>query len=329
MIGRTLVPGRRDQSPWCPASATGRVERSEPEEQLKTDVNRTLSYLLGLVAVGLAANSILGPLATGVIRYRFSETLINQGIGLDAVALLAAVPVAVVAAVLVRRRHPLGPLLAFVPGAFAVYMAPQYVVGPEYLELAGNNERFFLFHLALFIAGVAVVVLAAVAGRTTAILPASERSDRRRSLVMAAVSAFILAGRWLPGLIGLTGGEPAMADYLENPTSYMLIGVLDLGLVVPAAILAAIGLRRHAEWARLLAYGVIGWFALVPAAVAAMAVTMVWRNDPAASTPLAVFFVAAALVFTAGAAALYRPVLARSRENEGVVSASRREDVRV
>lgn len=296
---------------------------------MRLSPNRLLGYALMIVAVLLGANSIMGPLATGVIRYRFSETLINQGIGLDAVALLAAVPVAVVAAVLVRRRHPLGPILAFVPGAFAVYMAPQYVVGPEYLELAGNNERFFVFHLALFIAGLAVIVLATVAGRTAAILPSSERSDRRRSWVMVGVAAFILLGRWLPGLIGLTGGNPTMPDYLENPTSYLLIGLLDLGLVVPAALLAAIGLRRHAGWARLLAYGVIGWFALVPAAVAAMAVTMVWRNDPAASTPMAIFFVAAAVVFTAGAATLYRPMLARSRGDEGVVDSSRREDVLV
>lgn len=295
---------------------------------MRVPARRLLGHALLLVAVLLGANSVLGPLATGVIRYRFSETLINQGIGLDAVALFAAVPVAVTAALLVRRRHPLGALLAFVPGTFAVYMAPQYVVGPEYLVLAGNNERFFLFHLALFLAGLSVVVLAAVVGRDQVIHPATARSDRRRSWVMVAVAAFILLGRWLPGLIGLTGGNPVMPDYLENPTSYMLIGMLDLGLVVPAAVFAVVGLRLHTGWGRLLAYGVIGWFALVPAAVAAMAVTMVLRDDPAASTTMAGFFVAAALVFTAGAVALYRPALG-SRGQDTIAEEEPAEEVMV
>jgi hypothetical protein len=295
---------------------------------MRLSPNRLLAYALMIVAVLLGANSLLGPLATGVIRYRFSETLINQGIGLDAVALFAAVPVAVAAALLVRRRHPLGALLAFVPGTFAVYMAPQYVVGPEYLVLAGNNERFFLFHLVLFVVGLSVVTLAAVVGRDQVILSATARSDRRRSWLMVGVAAFILLGRWLPGLIGLTAGNPAMPDYLENPTSYLLIGILDLGLVVPAAILAAVGLRRHADWGRLLSYGVIGWFALVPAAVAAMAVTMVLRGDPAGSTAMAFFFVAVALVFTAGAVVLYRPAL-HPEEAEGEASERERTEVMV
>jgi hypothetical protein len=295
---------------------------------MRLSPNRLLVYALMLVAVLLGANSLLGPLATGVIRYRFSETLINQGIGLDAVALFAAVPVAVAAALLVGRRHPLGALLAFVPGTFAVYMAPQYVVGPEYLVLAGNNERFFVFHLVLFVVGLSVVALAAVVGRDYTIEPATERSDRRRSWVMVAVAAFILLGRWLPGLIGLSGGNPVMPDYLENPTSYMLIGILDLGLVVPAAIVAAVGLRLHADWGRLLSYGVVAWFALVPAAVAAMAVTMVLRSDPAASTAMAVFFVAAALAFTAGAVALYRPAL-HPEEAAGEASERERAEVMV
>lgn len=91
---------------------------------------RRVAHGLLALAVGLAANSLLGPLAAEVIEYRFSDTLVNQGIGLDAVALLGAVPQAVVAAVLVRRGHPAGPVLGFIPSTFAAYMAPQYIVGP-------------------------------------------------------------------------------------------------------------------------------------------------------------------------------------------------------
>lgn len=54
----------------------------------------------------------------------------------------------------------------------------------------------------------------------------------------------------------------------------------------------------------------IGWFALVPAAVAAMAVTMGINDDPAADLFTTGLFVIAAVFFTAGALRLYRPLFA-------------------
>ncbi len=271
-------------------------------------VSRWLTRSSWVLALGLAANSILGPFVLDVIEYRYSESLVNQGIGLDAVALFAAAPLAIVAALLVARRHPAGPVVAFGPALFAAYMAPQYVVGPEYLTLPGNNERFFVFHLTIFVVAVATAVLAWRAIDPAALAPDNEQSDRRRSLVLFGVVAFIFGGRWLVGIVDLLGGEPTGVDYRENPTAYLLIGFLDLGVVVPAAVAAAVGLRRHRPWARTAAYAVIGWFALVPAAVAAMAIVMQVNDDPDATTGATVMFVVAAVVFTAAAAQLYRPV---------------------
>ncbi len=42
-------------------------------------------------------------------------------------------------------------MLAFAPATFAAYMMPQYVIGPDYLGLPGNNERAALFHPAIFV----------------------------------------------------------------------------------------------------------------------------------------------------------------------------------
>ena len=268
-----------------------------------------LIRLLVVLAVGLAANSILGPLALGIIDYRYSESLINQGIGLDAVALLAATPIAIAAAWLTGRHHPAGPVVAFIPATFAAYMAPQYIVGPDYLTLPGNNERFFVLHLALLVVGLATTVLAWRTVDPHALRPDTPESDRRRSLVLLGLVAFIFGGRWLAGIIDLSGGDPTAVDFQENPTAYLLIGVLDLGAVVPAALTAAIALRRHRAWARTAAYAVIGWFALVPAAVGAMAVVMDVNDDPNASTANTITFVVAATAFTFGATWLYRPML--------------------
>ena len=271
-----------------------------------------LSRLLWLLATGMATNSILGPLALGVIDYHYTEPLINQGIGLDTVALLVATPLAITAAILVARRHPAGPILAFSPAIFAAYMAPQYIIGPDYLGLPGNNERFFVLHLALFIVGIATAIAAWRSVDRSRLRPDTDRSDRRRSLVLFGVVAFIAGGRWLAGIIDLLEGNPTSVDYRENPTAYLLIGLLDLGIIVPATTATAVALRTHATWARSAAYAVIGWFALVPASVAAMSIVMQINGDPEATTGKTAMFVVAAVVFTAGAVQLYRPLFTSS-----------------
>jgi hypothetical protein len=90
------------------------------------------------VSVGLAAVALLGPLVFELIDYRVSETLRNQTIGLDAVSLLFVAPLALIAAVLVLRRHIAGPALALGIGAYTSYMFVQYILGPDYANRGGS-----------------------------------------------------------------------------------------------------------------------------------------------------------------------------------------------
>ena len=288
---------------------TQRQRRRVPHAELIS--HRGLAFATMLLGFGVAANALAGPFVLEIIDYRFSTTLINQGIGLDAVALCAVFPVAILASILMWRRHHAGLVLAFVPSTFAIYMLPQYVIGPEYLRLSGNNEQFFPFHLALFVLAMGVFLFAWNAIEDERLRPHSRPSDRMRAMVLLALAVFILVGRWLPALIELIQGTPALADFRENPTSFLLIGWLDLGIVVPAAITAAIGLYRGVRWARKAAYAVIAWFALVPASIAAMAITMVINGDPNADTGIMWVFVVAGALFTVGAAALFTPLFHR------------------
>jgi hypothetical protein len=269
------------------------------------------------LAAGLVLNTALGPLFSGVIRYHYAESLTNQGIAVDAGALIAAL-IAVAAALLVRNHHPAGPVLAFVPATFAAYMAPQYVVGPDYLGLPGNNEQFFLLHIALLVVATAVIMTAWRSIDPHLLAPRSTTSDRRRGWVMVGMAAFIALGRWLPSVLDLMSGQPSLPEYLDNPTAHLLIGTLDLGLVVPAALAAAMGLRVGARWGRTAAYALIGWFALVPASVAAMSITMQINNDPNADPTMTAVFIAAALAFTAGALLLYRPLFRASERTSQI-----------
>ena len=69
---------------------------------------RALAIALVALALGVAANSILGPVGLGLMRYRTSATTLNQLLGSDAAALFVVVPITVAAAVLAFRRHPVG-----------------------------------------------------------------------------------------------------------------------------------------------------------------------------------------------------------------------------
>jgi hypothetical protein len=267
---------------------------------------------IGLIAlgVGLVANSLLGPLLGDLIRYRFSETLLNQGVGLDAASLVFVAPLSVGAGVLVLRGHPAGPVLALGPAIYAAYMSVQYAVGPEYLVLPGNNERFFPLHLGLFILADAIAVRAWAAIDPEGLPPRSRRGARWFGAVLVVLGALLFL-RYLPGLIDLMGGEPSLPEYLENPTTFFLIALMDLGIFMPAAVAAGIALRGEATWAKKALYGIVAWFALVGVAVAAMVVTMQVNDDPTASVGQTATFIVAAVVFIALALRAYWPLFGR------------------
>lgn len=279
---------------------------------------------VGLIVLGgaLAVNSLLGPLVLDVIRYRFSDSLVYQGIGLDFVSLIVVAPLAVVAGARSlhartdrgwrqeadRARPWAGPALGLGVGAYTAYMAVQYVVGPEYLALEGNNERFFLLHLGLLILGLATCVGAWRVVDAARLPPATRRGERVWGGVLLAVSALLVL-RYLPAVAALTVGEaPRVPEFRENPTSFLLIAALDLGVFLPMATAAGVGLRRGALEARKAVHLVLGWFALVGLAVAAMAVTMLMHGDPAMSVGQATGFVLVGAVLAALYARLEWPL---------------------
>lgn len=258
---------------------------------MRKPLGRTLLVLGPL----LAANSLLGPLALEVIRYRFSDSLLAQGMGLDAVSLVVVAPLAVAAGVLTLRRRPIGPVLGLGIGAYVAYMSVQYVVGPEYLELPGNNERFVLLHLGLLVLGLVTTAGAWTVARRTPLPPASERGARRWAGVLLGLGVLLLL-RYLPALARLAAGDPSLPEYRENPTSFLLIATLDLGVFLPLAVAAGLALWRNHAWARTGLHLVTGWFALVGLAVAAMAAAMWLGGDPAMTRPRMAAFAGAALV---------------------------------
>ena len=242
--------------------------------------NRWVGIGMIVLGVALAITSLLGPLVGGVIRYRLLETPVNQQIGADAFALAIVAPLSIVAGVLALRGHRAAPILALAPATYALYIFAEEILAPEYLRLPGNNELFFPLFIGVFIlAGfIAVGAWSAMDVRT---LPAwSRRKERLVGGWLLAFAAFMVMGRYLPGLGDAMSSHPTGADYLAGPTLFWTIAFEDLGFVLPAAVAAGIGLLLRRRWAAKVTYTVVGWTAAVPLAVAAMSIAMRINHDP-------------------------------------------------
>lgn len=271
--------------------------------------DRPLAGALAAIAAGLAVVALLGPLATGVVRYPISATLESQAVGLDAVSLAVVAPLALVAAWLALRGRQLSAALALGIGAYTSYIVSQYVLGPEYVARTGNSERLFPLLLGLFVLGWAVALRGwwrlGDAGSPV-------RLDRVLGRLVLPVLAFLAFVRYVPALVDAASDPPGDAGYLAGPTFFWTIALLDLGVFLPATAAACWGLAHGAAWRSRALYLVTGWFGLIGPAVAAMGVALYARDDPAASLGGTVFLCVLGLAFAAVAVAAYLP-LVRSR----------------
>lgn len=292
-----MLDVRRDVQTRVPIPGGPRTPRRSPWPGVA-------SIALG---AGLVANSLLGPLVADAIRYPWSASMRNQTIGLEAVSLLLIAPMAIASGVLWLRGRDAGPVLAFGPGAYTVYMFVQYVIGPEYTHYAGVLP----LHLALFVLGLGVAVAAWNGIRRERLPAMSRRTERRYAVLLLGLAAFVVS-RYLPNLFAAIAGDPIAPEYRRDVTMYWSIVLLDLGVVVPATIAVAIGVLRGAPWGTRAIYAVVGWFALVPSSVAAMAIVMLVNGDPRAAAGQAAMLSVAAIAFAGVAIHLYAPLFRRS-----------------
>ncbi|MET1061014.1 MAG: hypothetical protein ABWX84_15540 [Nocardioides sp.] len=257
-----------------------------------------------LLAGCLLLNTLLGPLGTGAVDYPISTSMENQLRGLELVTVLLVVPWLVATAVLTRRGHPAAPLLAIGPAGYAAYMFVQYVLGPEYSAYSWT----VLFHLGIASLAGGLVLVAWQRAATEPVPDLTPVRRRRRALLLLGLAGFVLL-RYVPAFVGAANGTPIAEEFRDARTFFWSIVLLDLGVVVPATVAAAAALLRGTPDGDRAAYAVLGWFALVPPSVAAMAIVMVVRDDPYSSVPTALLLTAASLAFAAVAVAAFRPLL--------------------
>jgi hypothetical protein len=279
--------------------------------------DRLLGGGLMLLAAAVAVGVVLGPLVFDVLRYRTSPTSMNQIVGGDAATLVVVVPISVTVGVLAIRRNPAAPVLALAPSIFVVYTYTQLIVGNEHLRLPGNVERFFPLLLGVFVLAGAIAVRAWNSVSAAQLPATSPRTYRAAGVLLLAIAVFVVVGLHLPTYLDAMRDHPSAVQYLSSPTPFWLVKLMDLGIVVPAAVAVGIGALRHREWARKPVYAILGAYALIGASVAAMAITMVLRADPDASMASLIGMTLLAVVLAAVTWYVYRPLFRRVSAQSG------------
>jgi hypothetical protein len=265
---------------------------------------RLTAAALWTLAGGILAATLLGPLALGVVRFRVSASAEQQLIGGEIASLALAVPVAAIAGWLWWRGSRLGPMLALGPGAYAAYMYTQYIIGPEYSRYPGNNERAFPLYLALGALGGWIAV---DAWRTLGAREAAPPPHRLRRAIgwLLIVTGAVFALAWIGSIADVLGGSPS-DDYLRDPQLFWLVRFMDLGGVIPLAVIAGAGTLRAAPWSPRATVVAMGFLTLIVAAVAGMAIRLQVTGDPGASTVFTVVTAVFAALYLALTAILVR-----------------------
>jgi len=204
-----------------------------------------------------------------------------QAIAQDVVTLLLGIPLLLTALLLARRGSQRGQLLLVGTLAYFLYTYSSYVFGAAY-------NVIFLVYVALFSLCLFAFILAMMAIDISA-LPAqfTPKLPRRTIAVFMFVVGLFLIMAWLGRIVpALLSNRTPIG--LESSTT-LVIQALDLGLVIPLAILAGILLWRRRPWGYLLtAIVLIKGFTLA-LAVSAMAVNMMLAGVHVATGEMVMF----------------------------------------
>jgi hypothetical protein len=273
--------------------------------------DRLLGMGLVLLGAAVAVVAALGPLVFDSLRYRTSPTSMNQILGGDAATLMVVVPVTIAVGVLAIRGHPAAPVLALAPSIFVVYTYTQLIVGNEYLRLPGNVERFFPLMLGVFILAGSIAIRSWSTVPAAQLPPTSATADRVAGVLLLVIAVFVVVGLHLPSFLDAIRDQPTAVQYLSSPTPFWLVKLMDLGIIVPAAVAVGVGALRHREWARKPVYAILGAYTLIGASVAAMAITMSLLDDPDAALATLIGMTLLAVLLGAVTCYIYRPLFRR------------------
>jgi hypothetical protein len=250
-----------------------------------------LSALIVLLAVpvhviGLAFPSI----------YRDPAVLLPQNLGTDLVTLVVGMPLLAGTAVAMRRGSLRARVLWLGALGYLVYGYSMYALAVRWNPLFLAYVALFglsLFALIIGFAGTdAAAVRAALAGR------APVRAVVGYLAVVAAVVGVVWLAEEVRAIV--TGTVPPTVQQFGTPTN--MVHVLDLGVVLPAMVVAAVLLRRDRPWGYVLA----GVLLVKTATIGLWVLAMIWFSARAGFPTPAAYILLFALLTAFGGALAWR-----------------------
>ena len=242
---------------------------------------------------------------TGVYAYN-AERVVAEGIGWDIFTLLFAVPALLAALPSVARGSLRGRLFALGILAYLFYQYLMYAVawafGPLFL--------LFIAIYGLSLAAIVWIVSTIPLNRLTELF--SDRFPRRGMAVLCFLLAVMLLFMWLARILSALGGR--IQGVLQGQTT-LVVQALDLGLIVPLALLTGVVAWRGSAVGYLLSSIVVVKAVAMAATICAMLLSAWAYEGRLEVIPLAIFSVAAGVSAWLGIR-IYRSLLPAPAEGQ-------------
>jgi hypothetical protein len=175
------------------------------------------------------------------------------------------------------------PAVAAGVAAYVVYTFFTVVTGQEYTRYQGNVEKAFLLYVAITALAVALLVTSFRVLASAGDVGGPRRATGWVLIVIGAVVALL----WLGQLAGFyrTGPTP---EYESATALFWLIKYLDLGVVIPLAVITGVLQRSPSPGTDAAAVTMLGFLTWLLLALVFMALEMLREGTPGASWVLAI-----------------------------------------
>jgi hypothetical protein len=278
----SVVPRPRPAEPPAPATAPATLSpRSSAVVVLSVALAALalVAALAGLLVGGgdgrHEALTARGEVVTlfGDGLYAFDSWLVGAGNrGGDVAILVVEVPLLLLA---LRWYRQGGPVAAVALTGVLSFFTYYYV---SMVFATSQNRAFPVYVAAASVAGFALVTAARGldAGRLGALLPGRPGRAALTSYLVAVAAA--LTAAWAPGMAATALGGDVAATV--GPYTSATTEALDLGLVVPTVVVAAVLLQRRRPAGRLLALVVLVLNCCIGVALLAQGAAQLWYDVP-------------------------------------------------
>jgi hypothetical protein len=204
-------------------------------------VELRVSMLIVLLAVPVHLANLLLPHI-----YRDPAVVLPQNLGTDVVTLCVAIPLLGLATGAMRDGSLRARLLWLGGLGYLVYAYGMYALGVRWNPL-------FLAYVTLFSLSFFALVIGFQGTDAAVVRSRATRVPVRSVAAYLIAIAVLVSALWLREEVGslLRGTVPPSVQQFEAPTN--IVHVFDLGLVLPAMVIAAVLLLRHRPWGYVLA----------------------------------------------------------------------------